>query len=746
MTMASNLRVWRIIPLLLIVAIFCPFACGKIIYVDDDAIGTNDGSSWENAYTYLQDALIDANSAEKPVEIRVAQGIYKPNQGVNISQVIFFLINEVTLVGGYAGVNEHDPNERNIQLYETILSGDLASNDIDVNNLSDLLNEPTRSDNGPIIYSGYSINQTAVLDGFVITGGRNTAVPFELIAGGGGIRIDRGSSPTISNCTLIGNAALACGGGMLTRKDSNPTIINCKFIENYAGGGGGVYNASSNPVFSHCLFKGNYARIRGGGMGNSNELFWGLERNCNPVIINCIFSDNFSESNGGGISFDEDCNSIIVNCSFNANFGKNGKALSSDSLHRINNIKLTNCILWDDGNEIYNPDGSEITIDYTNLFGGTASIHDPCNAVIWGKGNIYENPLFVDPGHWDANGTPDDPNDDFWVDGDYHLKSQVGRWNPVSESWIQDDVTSPCIDVGDPNSPIGHEPFPNGGIINMGAYGSTIEASKSPSGLHAKYGGGTGEPNDPYLIYTAEHMNTIGLHEEDWDKHFKLMADIDLSAYTGTDFNIIGYVNIVRIGRDSQVEGKPFTGVFDGNGHTISNFSYHSTDTDCIGIFKIVSGEDALIKNLGLINPENSGQYEVGSLVGEISSGTVSGCYVEGGSVSGNEDVGGLVGYNFINGTITNCYSTASVSGSYNLGGLIGYDSGDVISSFWDIETSGQTTSSGGTGTTTVEMQTAGTFIEAGWDFVDETANGTEDVWWIIEGQDYPRLWWQASN
>ena len=478
MSARSNTCRWAVISLLLVITCNRAFA-GKTLYVDDDAAGANDGSSWMDAYMYLQDALADADSAEKPVEIRVAQGIYKPNQGINISMLPFLLINEVTLAGGYAGLAEQDPNERNFERYKTILSGDLAGNDIDVNNPRDLLDEPTRSDNIPIIYSGYSIDQTAVLDGFIITGGCNRAVPFEIVAGGGGIRIDRGSSPTISNCTLIGNAALACGGGMLTRKDSNPTIINCKFIENYAGGGGGVYNASSNPVFSHCLFKGNYARSRGGGMGNYNELFWGLERNCNPVIINCIFSDNFSESNGGGISFVEDCNSIIVNCSFNANFGKNGKALSSDSLHRINNIKLTNCILWDDGNEIYNPDGSEITINYTNLFGGTASIYDPCNAVVWGMGNIDENPLFVDPGYWDANGTLNDPNDDSWVNGDYHLKSQTGRWNPNSQSWVQDDVTSPCIDAGDMNSPIGFEPFPNGGIINMGAYGGTAEASKS---------------------------------------------------------------------------------------------------------------------------------------------------------------------------------------------------------------------------------------------------------------------------
>ena len=61
--------------------------------------------------------------------------------------------------------------------------------------------------------------------------------------------------------------------------------------------------------------------------------------------------------------------------------------------------------------------------------------------------------------------------------------------------------------------------------------------------------------------------------------------------------------------------------------------------------------------------------------------------------------------------------------------------------SFWDIQTSGQTTSAGGTGKTTVEMQTANTFLEAGWDFVEETENGTDDIWWILDGQNYPRLW-----
>jgi hypothetical protein len=79
-----------------------------------------------------------------------------------------------------------------------------------------------------------------------------------------------------------------------------------------------------------------------------------------------------------------------------------------------------------------------------------------------GEGNIDVDPCFADPNN-----------------GDYHLKSEAGRWDPNTQSWIQDDMTSPCIDAGDMSTPIGHEPFPNGGVVNMGAYGGTAEASKS---------------------------------------------------------------------------------------------------------------------------------------------------------------------------------------------------------------------------------------------------------------------------
>jgi len=147
---------------------------------------------------------------------------------------------------------------------------------------------------------------------------------------------------------------------------------------------------------------------------------------------------------------------------------------------RYGPIEIDNSIIAnaDDGNEICNDEGA-ITIRYTNLVGGVSAVDDASGLIVWEDGNIDVDPCFVDPGHWDANGTPDDPNDDFFAEGDYHLKSQAGRWDPVSASWVQDDVTSPCIDAGDPNSPIGYEPFPNGGAINMGAYGGTAKASKS---------------------------------------------------------------------------------------------------------------------------------------------------------------------------------------------------------------------------------------------------------------------------
>ena len=194
----------------------------------------------------------------------------------------------------------------------------------------------------------------------------------------------------------------------------------------------------------------------------------------------------------------------------------------------------------------------------------------------------------------------------------------------------------------------------------------------------ATYSGGTGDPNNPYLIATAEDMNSIGAHPNDWDKHFLLMADVNLAAYTGTQFNIIGisYANA-------------FTGVFDGNGHTISNFTYTSTGTNSIGLFKCVgsAGDKGKVEDLGLLNPNVQGGTGiwVGSLVGKLGNGIIRGCYVIGGAISGYECVGGLVGDNTSAGEISNCYSDTNVrgTGEYWVGGLVGLNEyGDILSCY----------------------------------------------------------------
>ncbi|MHC4216096.1 MAG: GLUG motif-containing protein, partial [Planctomycetota bacterium] len=275
---------------------------------------------------------------------------------------------------------------------------------------------------------------------------------------------------------------------------------------------------------------------------------------------------------------------------------------------------------------------------------------------------------------------------------------------------------------------------------------------------------GSGTQADPYRISTHQQLNIIGTKVADLDKYFILINDIDLESYPGTEFNIIGNST------------NNFTGVFDGNGHTISNFSYTSTGRDYIGVFGYV-GSDGEITDLGIVDANidaASGNY-VGTLVGENDGGDITSCYATG-AVNGDVDVGGLVGRNgwgditscyatgdvegiyyvgglvgVNGGIITSCYATGAVTGTSRVGGLVGYDTaGSYTSCFWDKDVNPGLTGVGDItdppdvmGRTTVQMQTESTFTDYGWDFVGETANGPNDIWKILEGRDYPRLWWQ---
>jgi hypothetical protein len=524
MSDGTNLKIKLAITTILL-AIGCKTVGGRIIYVDTDANGANNGSSWTNAYNYLQDALADASSAKRPIEIWVAEGIYTPDKnsavpdGTGDRRATFELINDVIIKGGFAG---GQLDVRDIGAYETILSGDLNGDDVGVANLEDLRYETTRAENSYHVVTSNLTDETAVLEGFVITGGNarstgggmysyyGTSILIDCTFSGnsadnsGGGMYNYGGAPILIRCTFSGNSARIEGGGMYNYGRVPiliPILTNCTFSRNSAKVGGGISNVSCSSTLTNCTFSGNSA-INGGGMsnlgsyrtltttltnctfsGNSAEGWGGgmYNKGIRPILANCTFSGNSSKGEGGGIG-NIGSHSILTNCTFAQNSAENGNALAFNSSGRgsfSSYVELINCILWDGGNEIWNDDGSTVDVTYSNIQSGQNGVFDPYERIIWGEGNIDADPLFAVLGHYDENGTPDDANDDYWVDGDYHLKSEADRWDRGEGRWTKDDVTSPCIDAGNPMSTIGNEPFPNGGIINMGAYGGTDEASKS---------------------------------------------------------------------------------------------------------------------------------------------------------------------------------------------------------------------------------------------------------------------------
>jgi hypothetical protein len=193
-----------------------PAFAAKTIYVDDDATGANTGSSWTDAYNFLQDALADANSSEKPVEILVAQGVYQPDRsvvepnGTGDREATFQLINGVIVKGRYAGSDQPDPNARDSDLYKTILSGDLNGDDVIVDG-----NPRFRGENSYHVVTGSATDKTAVLSGFMVTGGNANRLYHR-----------HGK-----------------GGGMFNGGYSNPTVEGCMFSDNMGKDGAGMYTA-----------------------------------------------------------------------------------------------------------------------------------------------------------------------------------------------------------------------------------------------------------------------------------------------------------------------------------------------------------------------------------------------------------------------------------------------------------------------------------------------------------------------
>lgn len=566
-------------------------APARIIYVDEDAkTESGNGSSWATAFSYLQTALAIAGAGD---EIRVAQGLYRPDQGVPVTATrprsrsaaiavaavgspleVFRLKNGVALIGGFAGLGAVDPNERDPQRCETVLSGDLRGNDVGLWGPQSPVHEFLQSDNSLYVVQSIATDATAALDGFVIESAANSGFFNQggnpRIANcvfrkgsGGALRCESGQ-PTLTNCVFQENSS-ANTGGAIYATSARLTLTKCRFLGNWAAReGGAIYGTSSNLTLTdctfelnsglsggaihqtagvltlmdctfegnaaqeggavafavekasmtRCLFKQNWAFTLGGALENGGApltldqcTFTGNRADMGgalytsrltasktaaglaTAITRSIFAGNYASSAGGALYRDQ-VELTVLNCTSTGNRAGTGATLAwldTGASATSYPTKLENCIVWDGGQSISSFRSGR------GLRGSTSQATTPQNLVIrysdvqggWpGEGNIDLDPCFAAHGYWVDSANPafpvtSDYSTALWIEGDCHLKSKAGRWDPIRGDWVPDNVASPCIDAGDPNSPVADEPPPNGGRINMGAYGGTTEASKS---------------------------------------------------------------------------------------------------------------------------------------------------------------------------------------------------------------------------------------------------------------------------
>ncbi|MHC4657996.1 MAG: hypothetical protein ACYS83_02310 [Planctomycetota bacterium] len=497
---------------LLVCLLFAIPCQARIIYVDANTPDNNDGSSWAKAYKYLQDALSDAESSGDVNEIRVAQGIYKPDQnsadpnGSGDREATFQLVNSVVLRGGYAGFSEADPNVRDFELYETILNGDISTPDVN-------------TDNSYHVVTGSGVDANAIIGGFTITAGN-----ADWSEGGG--MFNNSGSPTVTNCVFINNSAIL-GGGMCNLNNSNPMLSNCSFSGNVTppwgegSGGNGMFNDQSDPTLIDCIFYANSGGSYGGGIfntdssptltncdfedntgyrfggaianytnsnpkltnctfsGGSSRIGGGMYNNDNssPTLTNCVFVGNSAEWGGGGMR-NYQSNPTLTNCVF---VGNTGNTYDGGGIHnQSSSSTLRNCIFW--GNT--DNGGTDESAQIHNGSGGSADVSYCCIqglSVFAGSGNIDADPCFVDANGPDGEiGTEDDnlrlspgspcidagdnisvPNDIADLDNDGNTAERT----PLDLDYGQRFADDPCtVDSGVPDPPA----YPY--VVDMGAY------------------------------------------------------------------------------------------------------------------------------------------------------------------------------------------------------------------------------------------------------------------------------------
>lgn len=409
-----------------------------ILYVDEDAVGANDGTSWADAYNDLQDALAAACECDG-TQIWVADGTYKPSVQFDFDapfntddplEVTFSLCPGVSLYGGFAGT-ETDRNDANPAMHKTILSGDLNGDDQDTDN--DGIPDANISENAFHVVNMTDVGTDVVFDGFFVQGGNANGGGNDNVGGGIFLQANDGntSSPRIARSIIRQNQAGPGGGMYIATTGSGiaaPLVVNSVFENNQALQGGGVFNKAT-ATFLNCVFTNNKA-LSGGAVSNSGNL----------TLTNCTLEENSVGIFGGGVY----------------QTGNNGNPTTI----------ITNTILWNNApQQIYNDfEGvgatGIINIATSLLQGGVAGIAETqgiggISIVNDNGGNKSDDPLFV-------NAADPDGADNCWrtADDGLALTASSPAINMGNDAAIMEttDVTGANRFVG--------------GMVDMGAYES----------------------------------------------------------------------------------------------------------------------------------------------------------------------------------------------------------------------------------------------------------------------------------
>ena len=357
---------------------------GAVICVVQTGAGDKNGNGWENALGE-EEFITALTNASPGTDFWVAAGTYRPTTGTNRSES-FVLKKGVALYGGFAGT-ESARDQRAPAKNTTILSG----------NIGDA--EETSDNSYHVVKAGAGMDDTAILDGFTITGGRANGNGDN--RQGGGMFI-KSASPEVTACTFSENTADSVGGGMYISVGSpkvtactfskntayygggmaisggSPEVTACTFSKNTAdttGGGGGMYTISSNPKVTGCTFESNSAYY-GGGIYNANSP---------SKVTNCTFAGNSASPGGGGIyntalNGDSSKFTIASNCTFVGNTAGTGRSLYNDK----NRTLLINCIFWGSGSnakQLYDDDAGTSSFHTYNCITDLTGEHhhDPVN-------------------------------------------------------------------------------------------------------------------------------------------------------------------------------------------------------------------------------------------------------------------------------------------------------------------------------------------------------------------------------